>query len=119
MTRSVRIPDDVSETRVTIGTLVNPTDEWLVFSDAEKKAAIEEYGRDLTGKEKRAKRIKTKSRGLLLIYPIWENRDGKIPYGHEDNEPVVGFAISFPESDTTIQVDYQVNAVFQAEEDDV
>jgi hypothetical protein len=119
VTRSVRTPDDVSETRVTIGTLVNPTDEWLVFSETEKKAAIEEYGRDLTGKEKRAKRIKTKSRGLLLIYPIWENRDGKTPYGHEGNEPVVGFAISFPESDTTIQVDYQVNAVFQAEEDDV
>jgi hypothetical protein len=38
-------------------------------------------------------------------------------YGLQDGREVTGFAVSFPESDTTRLVRYKVNAVFRDAED--
>ena len=53
-----------------------------------------------------------KERGLLLVYPICYN-SGDRSYGMEEGQEVTGFAVSFPGSDTTRQVTYEVNSVYQ------
>ena len=109
---------------LTIGRLVNPSDEWVDFDKSEKKAAWDHWARTLAKKNRpepkegalpsgpaiRAKR--PKGRGLLLVYPICSN-DGNKAYGFEEGHEVTGFAVSFPDSDTSHRVRYKVNSVFQ------
>lgn len=66
-----------------------------------------------SGKNIRAKRMATE--GLLLIYPL----DPK-PLGWEDSrieEPIIGYAISFPKNDLDKKITYSVNQVFLNEYD--
>jgi hypothetical protein len=54
------------------------------------------------------RRCRPKSRGLLLLYPLLNaesTADKSLP-------PVVGFAISFPKSDTAKEISYTVNNIF-------
>jgi hypothetical protein len=66
-----------------------------------------------SGKNIRAKRPVTD--GLLLIYPLnpkpegWENSPV--------NEPIIGYAISFPKNDDDRKLKYKVNEVFMEEYD--
>jgi hypothetical protein len=48
-----------------------------------------------------------KKRGMLIIYPLDPKEAGLTP-----SIPVVGFAISFPNSDTAKEISYTVNNVF-------
>jgi hypothetical protein len=114
---------EVSASKISIGRLVNPTDEWLDFS-AEEKSAVQtewvkrrrkqnlptEISRMRAGAIIREFRLE--QRGLLLIYPICSGEKG-VSYGLTDEEGVVGLAVSFPSSDTALQVDYVSNSVYQ------
>lgn len=60
--------------------------------------------------------------GLLLIYPVlppeFVERDDRSMEATElskDGDPIIGFAISFPTSETTLGVEYRVNKVWGAE----
>ncbi|MGE0638849.1 MAG: Z1 domain-containing protein [Thermoanaerobaculia bacterium] len=68
--------------------------------------------------------LRTPDCGLLLIYPLM--RPEAFPRGdgsgqeektglNSGDRPIVGIAISFPTSDTTIRVEYRVNKVWGAE----
>ena len=108
--------------------LVSPSDEWIDFTENEKETAREKWielrkekGKSLppegslpSGPAIRAAR--PKRRGLLLVYPISHDGSDAQRYGMEEGSEVTGFAVSFPSSDTTFQVNYQVNTVFQDEE---
>ncbi len=110
-----RKPDGPPEGGFAIGTLVSPTDEWLDFDKTERDELKEQFGGQPTGKQIRVNRPKT--RGFLMIYPIFYNAEQYLTYGVEPDVPVIGVAISFPESDTTIKARYQVNAVYRDAED--
>ena len=60
---------------------------------------------------------RSKARGLLMIYPICYDDEKAGRYGTDEGQEVTGFAVSFPTSETTHQVRYQVNSVFQDAED--
>lgn len=99
-----------------IGTLISPTDESLDFSKGEMDQLLESIGKDkATGKEIREAR--PKQRGLLLVYPICFDNGGPNSYGVDPNKRIYGVAVSFPGSDTTVQVKYEVNSVYQDAED--
>lgn len=114
---------------LSIGRLVSPSDEWIDFSDEEKRKAraiwkelLSQKGREPdnlkglpSGPAMRAAR--PKERGLLLVYPICYGGSDPERYGTEDGKEVTGFAISFPNSGTTKEVNYVVNSVFQDAED--
>jgi hypothetical protein len=114
-----------------IGRLISPRDETLDFSEEAWLAALkltqDAYTRD--PEKSRAKslpeepngpairRIRGKGafgvpahpeRGLLLLYAI----DPKLSDLAEDLPTVIGFAASFPASDTGVKVQYKVNNVF-------
>jgi len=104
-----RIEGDV----ISIGTLINPTDYLLGLTDEEKKEARKD---PLWGDRKIppsreirniVRRILPKERGLLLIYLPHSDIQGK-SYGGKGEE-VVGFGISFPDSDTAVPIKYWVN----------
>lgn len=114
-----RTPRTLDDRMLTIGRLVSPTDEWVDFSDSEKDDARKEWDllRAGQGKEPPApdalpsgpaiRAARPEKRGLLLIYPICAN--GR--YGTDPGEEVTGFAISFPTSKTTLQVQYMLGTV--------
>lgn len=119
----------ISNRVLKIRRLVSPSDEWIDFTDSEKEAARKQWirlrkepgkeephaGKRPSGPAIRAAR--PKERGLLLIYPIsYHDTDGQ-QYGMEKGNEVTGFAVSFPASDSAYQVSYQVNTVYQDEED--
>lgn len=61
-----------------------------------------------------ARRVRPRSRGLLLLYPIVpqvENRP-EISVDLDDRHPLFGVAVSFPFTRETPGVDYRVNNVF-------
>jgi len=113
-----RVPrDPPTDSSVAIGTLISPSDEWLDFSESEKTSLCENIAGDKpTGKEIRGTYGRPKNRGFLMIYPIYCSQGDK-SYGLEMDAPVYGIAISFPESGTTVQVQYEVNSVFRDAED--
>lgn len=59
------------------------------------------------------RRIRPKSRGLLLIYPL--NPEGKTK-GESGGSPIVGFAISFPGNVNDRKVTYIVNNIYYQQE---
>lgn len=100
--------------------LLNPKDEWLDLPIATRKEIMEEtkYLREQSGKPPsssdnpngrivRAKRPSTK--GLLLLYPL-------DPAQINSNIPVIGFIISFPNSNTATTIEYKVNNPYWEQE---
>ena len=130
-----RKPLTLTRDNLTIRRLVNPSDEWLDFSKTEKQNAWELWAEQLDAKGRERpprdklptgpaiRATRSKERGVLLIYPICYStqsdniHEPDIRYGLVPSKEVIGFAISFPASDTTRQVRYQVNSVFQDAED--
>lgn len=122
MVKRASFPKEPRHDRYTIRRLVSPTDEQIDLTNAEKECAlalaIENWRNDLRpskpsesptapgGREIRQCRAKT--RGLLLIYPL-DPQPAGLP---DATSPVIGVAISFPKSDTAIEVTYTVNNVF-------
>ncbi len=109
--------------RISIGTLTSPTDEYIDMSKEEIEKLKERF--ELSNKEGGledqkfaafARQERSAETGILLIY-LPANRDvappntNVSPYGLEDDE-VVGFAVSFPGSDTASPIEYVVNSVY-------
>jgi hypothetical protein len=110
----------LTDSAISFKRLVSPADETLDLTDKEKEQA-REYDRQ-RGKGKDGDFTpsgtstryhgRPKERGLLLIY-LPHGKDGKTEkeYGGPE-DPVVGFAISFPSSDTAIPIEYLVNTIY-------
>jgi len=67
--------------------------------------------------------LRAESRGLMLLYPLtWQDEKGAKYSNIEVDKPHIGFALSFPVSDTAQPTEYLVNEVYQrlhfAEEED-
>ncbi len=106
---------------------MSPSDEWIDFSEEERTQAINEtqsaWKKD-PGKSKSkdlpkspsgtiVRRIRPGKRGLLLLYTLrYEPEASPV-----SNVPIVGFAISFPESDRgeKAAVEYVANNIWQQE----
>ena len=103
---------------ISIGTLISPTDDLLDFTDDEIKIA---KGDVLWGDKKTppvrtiVRKYRPNDRGLLLIYLPYSDAPGK-SYGGKGEE-VVGFGISFPESDTAVPIRYWVNPEVYSNDD--
>lgn len=108
------------EYRLKKSRLLSPTDEWLDLPENKRNEILEET-RELrkksgklasssntpNGKLIRAKRSSRNS--LLLLYPLDPNEINSIV-------PVIGFAISFPESHTAKTIEYKVNDIYSEAE---
>jgi hypothetical protein len=107
--------------RYTIRRLVSPSDEARDLSTEERAKALERTVADWTSSKRKDKSLeppeapsgrgtrsaRPKERGLLLLYPL----DGRTAET-DGAMPIVGVAISFPESDTAKAINYTVNNVF-------
>jgi hypothetical protein len=64
--------------------------------------------------------VRPKERGLLLIYPLDYVHAAKEHDQFKSQQPMMGIAVSFPGSDTAVEVAYTVNQTFNnAEELDI
>jgi hypothetical protein len=109
------------EDRYTIRRLVSPADELVDLDEIQKQQALEDTVRnwEIAKEPKKAnaprtpgglevRSVREKTNGLLIIYPLDPQTAG-IP---DSDKPIVGIAISFPESDTARQISYIVDNVF-------
>jgi len=106
--------------KLSIGRLVSPIDETMDFDDAKKREALARtvsYWRSNPGRIKNEptqpagpviREMRSPQNGLLLIYPIKPPNDGGIP--------LMGFAVSFPKSDTQTAIEYKVNNIYWDQE---
>jgi hypothetical protein len=122
MVRRAPFPEEQRQDRYTIRRLVSPADEQLDLTDVEKSAAlkqsVENWQNDKRPSKakdaptspggKEIRQARPKNRGMLLIYPL-DPQHANLP---EVTPPVIGLAISFPKSDTAVEVTYTVNNVF-------
>lgn len=107
--------------KFTIKRLVNPADEGLDLDVDEQKLALQETYR-LWAESKRKNRseippdkpsgqgirfARPKERGMLVIYPLDTTEAGLAA-----SPPIVGIALSFPQSKTAKEITYTVNNVF-------
>lgn len=116
----------VDKRLISIGTLTSPMDEYIDMESGEYERVKELYGRlkiedeeDKTRFAAFARQERPKERGLLLIYFPACNDDfegGALRYGL-DGEEVLGFAVSFPGSNTAEPIEYVVNSVYADGED--
>jgi hypothetical protein len=116
-----RKANETSDTKHSIGRLVSPTDELRDLTDAELERALERtielWDKD-TRKNKSPEQpdspsgkgirfARAKERGLLLVYPLTFGPD----------EPLIGVAISFPESMTAKEISYMVTSKYAEDAD--
>lgn len=117
-----RTPLEVQTDKVSIGALTNPADELLDLSAEEIESALKF---DVSRKKQRSdglpsslsiRDVRPKTRALLLIYlPACNDIvNPRNTYGLEGKE-VIGFAISFPVSDTAEPIEYLVGPVYMEE----
>lgn len=108
--------------RVSIGTLTSPSDEYIDMSEEMISSLRERFKSSQEEMEDQkfaafVRQHRDADTGLLLIYlpanRMVESAVDKTlnPYGLEGNE-VVGFAVSFPGSDTAEPIEYVVNSVY-------
>jgi hypothetical protein len=114
---------EIIEKRYTVRRLVSPNDEASDLDPTQRDRALERTIEDWRNSKRKKKSLepptapsgkgsrssRPKDRGLLLLYPL----DGSTARTAEA-VPVVGLAISFPESDTAKAISYRVNNVFTA-----
>ena len=113
--------------------LLSPRDEALDLNSEEWARALQLTRDNWTpdaarsrGKEPKApeipvgrwiRSVRPRSRGLMLIYMLREKSETHIAYGTAPLPcPLVGFAVSFPDSDTKVTVKYRVNNVYWQQE---
>ncbi|MDP6909547.1 MAG: hypothetical protein QF371_08575, partial [Flavobacteriales bacterium] len=118
-----RVPLEVLPDKISIGTLTSPADEMLDLSGPEIARALDfDQNR---GKESddglptsiAIRHVRPKTRGLMLIYmPAWVNPENPTKNYGLRGEEVVGFAISFPFSDTAEPIEYLAGPVLMEEE---
>ena len=112
-------PDEIGYYR--IRRLVDPPHEHLDLTEEQRNEALRLTQKDWEdGKVRGAKRptrpsglhirgVRPETNGLLLLYPL-------TPTNVEGDYPVMGFAISFPDSDSVHAVNYVVNNVYFKQE---
>jgi len=111
-----RTPITFTKDKISIRRLVSPTDESADLSDLELEEArnFDRNNRNVIveGNKKPSgiavRHVRPAERGLLLIYLPFNNVNKN--YGLKNNE-IVGFAISFPNSENAIPIEYLANAV--------
>jgi len=116
---SVRKGRVVNNSQISIGRLLDPADEWLDLPEELVKATWIKRRKDKglhtdTSKMRPGpivRELRPKERGMMLIYVIYSDKEGV--YGLESGDEAVGVGISFPESDTAIEVEYLANSVYQ------
>ena len=100
--------------------LVSPVDEMIDLDEARKKEALENTRKAWSGDRGRygnddppdipsgeqIRNLRSPSSGLLLLYPL-----AACDYVNSEN-PVIGFALSFPQSDSAVRVEYTVNNTY-------
>ena len=113
-------PDEQKTDRYSIRRLVNPSDEDDDLDEDEYKVALARTQLLWEGSKRKNKSAeppsipsgqgiryaRPKGRALLMLYPL------KPPNPEKLKDPIMGIAISFPESDTAKAISYQVNNVF-------
>jgi hypothetical protein len=124
MIRRSPFPHDQQRTgSYRIRQLMSPPDEWIDLKDEEKAAALAATVRNWQADTRRNKRqecptvmgrrearaARDKSRAVLLLYPL-DPRERGLP---DKFPPVVGLAISFPQSDTAKDITYTVTNIFR------
>lgn len=114
---------DKTNQRFTMKRLVDPNHEYADLSEDECNAALDltvQYWKRSERKNKSenppstpggtaVRRCRPKQKGLLILYPLL-NMDSTAT---KSAEPIMGFAISFPRSDTAKEISYTVNNVFE------
>ena len=120
----------VENGRITLKGIINPPDEIIYLTKDEKKDLETEYKKLVDKKKNKEKSFKrfalekrSKKHGLLIIYLIANNgKPTKTKPEYIDtygiDEPVTGFLISFPKSDTAKTIEYKVNPIYFGEEED-
>ncbi|MDB6124559.1 MAG: hypothetical protein JWQ71_3552 [Pedosphaera sp.] len=117
-------PEEQRQDRYTIRRLVSPADEQTDLTDLEKQAAlklaIENWQNDkrpskpkdppTSPKGKAIRQSRPKNKGMLMIYPL-DPQPAGMP-ATTPPIPIIGVAISFPKSDTAVEVTYTVNNVY-------
>lgn len=108
-----------SEYRIRNSRLLNPTDEWLDLLSTTRDEIMEETsrlrlksGKLSTSNTPNGRAIREKrcpSKGLILLYPL-------DPQEIDSDAPVIGFAISFPGSNTATTIEYKVNNIYWEQE---
>jgi len=117
-----RKPLKISADKISIRRLVSPVDESLDLSteELERARSIDRGNPNRTNIDSdlpsgpAIRQSRPKDRGLLIVYLLTGEDNGN-SYGGEGNE-IVGFAVSFPRSDTAEPIEYWVNPVYQEEE---
>lgn len=115
----MRAPIKVTNDSITVKRLVSRTDESLDLSEDEKEKAKKYFDSNpnINSFEIAVRHVRPEKRGLLLLCAIQgKSKDETEMYGF-DGEEVIGFAISFPESEKAKPVEYVVNPVWIKEED--
>lgn len=113
VTRNTNRP--ITDDSISIGTLMDPSDEDIDLSP-EELAKVNEYKKQRIKSGLAIKRARPKERGLLLIYLL----TGKDSYGNsygEAGREIIGWALSFPESETVEPIEYWVNPIYQNEDE--
>ena len=113
----------ITDKKISIRRLVSPGDQVLDLSPEERRKAVEfdtiVRHRVVKGNlpsPDAIRHARPKERGLLLIYlPTGKEETGK-SYGGKDHE-IVGWAISFPDSQTAQPIEYLANSVYQTEDE--
>ena len=113
-----------------IGRLMSPRDEaidldesaWAAALDKARRAYHADPGRSRSTSEPNApngpaiRKVRPKTRGVLFLYfldPALAGTDSGLA---KDGPPVVGFAVSFPASNSGVRVDYKVNNILWEQE---
>ena len=132
--RADNTPDDNGLYMLKKSNILSPEDEQLDLSDEQKARALAEnivaWGKGETRSKKKPERpsgpfirnARSPKKGLLLLYPL----DAGLLEKSFTSAPVIGFAVSFPESEwgDASAIEYQVNTKYwrdrygEEEEDD-
>jgi hypothetical protein len=126
--KRAEFPEQQRDDRYKIRRLVSPRDELRDLTESQRKAALDatiaaweadpdkdpaaERPTAPSGRQVRIARPKT--RALLMLYPL----DPTNAHMGEEVKPIIGLAISFPNSDTAAEIVYTVNNVFTSNGDD-
>jgi hypothetical protein len=112
---------ELNANKITIKRLVSPLDEWLDMDPDTQKEILRKTREEYIGKKSKMpnpnakepagpviRQMRQKENGLLLLYPLEIEGDGNL----KSVTQTIGFAVSFPVSNTAEEVTYIGNKVY-------